>query len=118
MAENDAYLGSPDNPATAAVVGYITFIGWLLAYFGLYKKQRTGFAAFHLRQALLLHILSFILDVLGLLAFWHLIPYWVIWVLSAILFLLWFAGAIMAINGKQIPLPLIGKWAQQIFHSL
>ena len=61
------YLGSPDNPKTAAIVCYITFIGWLIAYFLIYRTNKDEFSGFHLRQTLLLHIISFIVNFLAVL---------------------------------------------------
>ena len=66
MAIEETYVGSPDNPKTAAIVCYITaYLVWFIAYFALYKNNKSAaFAAFHLRQTLLLHILSFVLECL------------------------------------------------------
>ena len=114
----EVYLGSPDNPKTAGVVCYITIIGWLLAYFALYRNNKSSFAAFHLRQALLLHILSFFLNILSLFALWNRIPYVIVFVFAGILFILWLIGAFDAINGKERPVPLVGKLAQSIFSDL
>jgi uncharacterized membrane protein len=118
VADNEAYLGSPDNPRTAAVVGYITVIGWLIAYFSLYDRNKNSFAAFHLRQSLLLHILSFFLNVFSLLALWKLVPYALVVVAGMILFILWLIGAFRAINNNAEPVPLVGRWAQQLFKNI
>ena len=120
MENEEIYVGSPDNPKTAAIVCYITLIGWLIAYFGLYKYQRdkSAFAAFHLRQTLLLHILSFVLNVFSLFVLWQWIPFAVVIVLAMILFILWLMGAFGAINGAEKPVPIVGKWAQEMFRNL
>lgn len=115
---NDAFLGSPDNPRTAAVVGYITVIGWLIAYFWLYRDNKNAFSAFHLRQTLMLHILSFLLNILSLLALWGWVPYALVVIVAVILFILWLIGAFQATNGKTRPVPIVGKWAQELFRSL
>jgi uncharacterized membrane protein len=120
MANDEIYLGSPDNPKTAAVVAYITLIGWLIAYFVLYKynKTKNSVATFHIRQSLLLHILAFILNILSLFALWRWIPYAIVVVLAVLLFILWLIGAFAAINGEEKPVPLVGKWAQSMFSNL
>jgi uncharacterized membrane protein len=114
----EAYLGSPDNPKTAAVVCYITVIGWLIAYFMLYRTNRNEFAAFHLRQTLLLHILATVLNILSWLSLWKLFPYGILLVLAAFLFILWLIGAFRAINGIQKPVPVVGRLAQEMFKEL
>ena len=118
MTSEGIYLGSPDNPKTAAIVCYITVIGWVIAYFMLYKPNKNSFAAFHLRQTLLLHTLSFILNVLSLFALWKWVPYGIVAVLAVLLFVLWLMGAFRAINGNEKPVPLIGKLAQELFRNL
>ena len=118
MANEDAYIGSPDNPRTTAVVGYITLIGWLIAYFALFPSNKTRLSSFHLRQALLIHIFSFILNVL-----YSFLPYSdamvIIIAASGIaLFILWLKALISALNGTTKPIPLIGSSAQSLFHKL
>jgi uncharacterized membrane protein len=108
------YIGSPDNPRTVAVVAYITFIGWLIARFGMLPSNRSTLSYYHLKQALLIHILSllkiaysFIPRSLALLI--------VIGALSAILFVIWLLSFINALNGLQRPAPLIGRLAEALF---
>ncbi|PZF71072.1 hypothetical protein [Taibaiella soli] len=116
--DENAYLGSPDNPRTAALVSYITMLGWLTAYFLLYRGSRNSFSAFHLRQTLLLHILAFFLNILSLLALWHYIPNSVVIILAVLLLILWMMGAWSAINNEQKPVPLVGRLAQNLFRNL
>ncbi|HXS38094.1 MAG TPA: hypothetical protein VN721_15430 [Flavipsychrobacter sp.] len=118
MATDNIYLGSPDNPRTAAIVGYITVIGWLIAYFALYNKDKGSIAAYHLRQTLLLHIIGFILDILSFLSLWSLFPGIIVTILGVILFILWIWGLIYAVNQQAKPVPIIGKLAQRLFKNL
>ena len=118
MTNNETYLGSPDNPKTAAVVCYITLIGWFIAYFALYRNNKSALATVHLRQTLLLHLFAFILNVLSLFALWKRIPYSIVVVLALALFILWLVGAFAAINEKEKPIPVIGEWAQKLFPNL
>jgi uncharacterized membrane protein len=115
LKDDKTYIGSPDNPKTTAVVSYITFIGWLIAYFGLYPKNRIAHSSFHLRQSLLIHIISFLIKV----AFSFLPPsapmLIVISVLSAGLFGLWLLGILDALNSRQRLIPIIGPLAQSLF---
>lgn len=118
MAE-DSYIGSPDNPRTTAATAYITFIGWIVAYFLLYPGSKTGLSAFHLRQTLLIHIFSFVLKTVYS---FNVPPVPAIdiavVVLSIILFLLWLLGFVDAMNGRERSLPLIGRMARRLFRRI
>lgn len=112
------YIGSPDNSRTAAVVSYITFIGWLIAYFGLYPQRKIAHTSFHLRQSLLIHIVSFLIKIVY--SFW---PFStallvVICILTTGLFILWFMGFWDALSGERKPVPLIGTIAQHLFRRI
>jgi len=114
----ESYLGSPDNPGTAAIVGYITIIGWLLAYFGLYKSNPTAFAAFHLRQTLMLYICALVVNIYSLIALWHALPLWMVLLPAGMITLLWLWGLIDAANQGQHPVPIVGRLAQRLFQNL
>jgi uncharacterized membrane protein len=116
MENTEPYIGSPENPRTTATVAYITFIGWLLSYFGLYPKNKTPLSAFHLRQSLFIHIISFVLKVIYSFS-WHMgVLFYVVFVAVCLgLFLLWLIGIFDAMNGRQKPLPIIGNAAQRLF---
>jgi uncharacterized membrane protein len=114
----ETYLGSPDNPKTAAIVCYITLIGWLIAYFALYRSNRNTFSAFHIRQTLMLHIFAFLVNVLSVFALWGFIPSFVVTIIGLLLLVLWLIGLANALNNIQKPIPLIGEWAQKVFRNL
>ncbi len=116
--QEQVYLGSPDNPRTAAVVCYITLIGWLIAYFALYNHDKNSFSAFHLRQTLLLHIIAFIMNLLSFLALWHLFPFIIVVILALGLLVLWLMGVFNAVSSKAQPVPLVGELAQQLFRNI
>jgi uncharacterized membrane protein len=106
------------NDKTAAIVSYITPIGWLISYFAL-NKPKTSLANYHLRQTLLLFIIgiafNIILNIISRLA-----PFLsLILSLAGIgLFVLWIMGLIAAINGEEKPMPLVGEKAQEIFKNV
>ena len=115
----EAYIGSPDNPKTAGFVCYLTFIGWLIAYFALYGDPKTAFPAYHLRQTLLLHIITAIINMIirfGLPG--NLLSLVISTVTGILLFILWLTGVIHASNGRIRPIPLIGIPAQKIFSGI
>ena len=113
IAENDSYLGSPDDPRTAAYVCYITFVGWLIAYFALYRKGKTDFAGFHMRQSIMIHILSFALK-----ALYSFYGGYVSVIFFLLLIIIWLIGFLDAVNGRTKPVPVIGLLAQKVFRSL
>lgn len=111
--------GSTDDGKTAAIVAYITLIGWLISYFALYKENKTQLAAFHLRQTLMLFLIGIgwaivqsilLASVPGL--------YFVSPIVNIGLFVLWLLGLIAAINGQAKPMPVIGAPAQKTFAGI
>lgn len=119
MEQNDSYLGSPENPRTAAVVCYITIIGWLLSYFLLYKSKKNYFSLFHLKQALLLHILFFVFNVISVVGLWYSKVIMLIGqVGSMMLIVFWILGMWYAINEKKKLMPVIGSFAEKVFIGL
>lgn len=115
----DTYIGSPDNPKTAGIVCYLTFIGWLIAYFALYGDPKTPFAAYHLRQTLLLHIITAGINIIIRFALpADVLSFVISTVVGILLFILWLTGVIHAVNGRMKPIPLIGIPAQKIFSGI
>lgn len=86
-----------------AIVAYILFFVPLLA------APNSQFAKYHANQGLILLILAIIVNVAG-----SLIPvlgWFIIWPIGSIfVFVLWVMGVLNAANGKEVPLPLIGKY--------
>jgi uncharacterized membrane protein len=107
------YLGSPDNPRTAAVICYFTFIGWLIAYFAIYRNDKDSLAAYHLRQSLLIHIILFLIYLLSFLSSRGFAD-----LMYACWFILWVWGFINALNEQKKPIPFIGYIAQSLFKKI
>jgi len=96
-----------------------------LAYFALYKDNKTELARYQLRQTLLFHIvvtvlswgLSFIFGIIfistGMASIFYLVN-----LIQLVLFIFWIIGLIGAINGEKKPIPLIGDQAQAFFSSI
>lgn len=112
---------STEDGKTAAVVSYITIIGWLVSYFALHKDKRTELGSYHLRQTLLLFIIGFILQIVQRI-FISVVPSLTINLVFNIayigLFILWIIGLIGAIQGVKKEMPLIGKQAQTMFPNI
>ena len=113
LAFKKSYLSTSENPNTAAVVSYITVIGWFYAYFAIYKKNKTLLAAFHLRQSLLLHM-ALILSYLAL----NKANTDFLKTLDILWFAIWFWGFIDAVKGRRVPVPFIGFLAQLLFKGI
>lgn len=84
------------------ILAYITFIGWMIAYFCGDRER----CKFHLNQGLVL-ILGFFL--LGLLPNWGFLFNIVRSCCSLFLFFMWVGGLADACRGLERPLPLIGE---------
>ena len=111
---------SADNGKTVAIISYLTWIGWIIAFI-LHNNKKTSFGAFHLRQSGLIMIIFLILSllsrvlakspsatILGLL----------FGLISIGLLVLGIMGIIRAANGNTKPLPIIGDYAQKLLAGL
>lgn len=114
-----------DDGKTASIVSYFWFIGWLIAYFAMYKDNKTDLSRYQLRQTLLFHIvvtviswgLSFIFGIIVVSTGFYAIFYLVNLVQLALL-IVWIIGLIGAINGEKKPIPLVGEKAQTLFPGI
>lgn len=105
MNQETVFLGKP-----TAVWSYLTFVGLLIA-FSMNGESKNPFAAFHIRQALGLNVLFFLLMMpMG---------YFNSWLISGPFYLgffaLWLFGIISALQGKVAPVPIVGGLFQKIF---
>jgi uncharacterized membrane protein len=120
--EPSAIIETPED-RTAAILSYITIIGFIVAII-LHSSKKTAIGAFHLRQ-----VLGFIIAGLAvgisvaicafILAFIPVLGPILIFLLWAVLWVgglvLWIMGLIAAIQGRQTPVPVIGAQIQKIF---
>lgn len=105
MDENTVFEGK-----TAAVFGYVTFVGLIIGYF-MNSETKNPFASFHLRQSLGL-TLSYVLIMVPLSMLD--IPNAYIGFL-VLFFALWLYGIISAFQGKRQLVPLVGSFYQNVF---
>lgn len=118
---NNPQQANTGESKSIAIISYLTPIGWIIAYI-MYGNNKSAFAIYHLRQTLLLMIIS--LGVYVIQSMFLFVPYigWLITILSMglnmALLVLWIIGLIAAINGEEKPIPLIGGKAQKIFSKL
>jgi sulfite exporter TauE/SafE len=116
---------SKDDGKTAGIISYFTIIGWLIAYFAIYKDNKTALASYQLRQTLLFHLLSIVIyyavgAILGALFLSSGVTFGLTlnWIINVALFVLWIIGLLGAINGDSKPIPLIGEKAQSVFSNI
>jgi uncharacterized membrane protein len=104
---------SAETGKTAAIVAYLTIIGTIIAYF-MNNDTKNTFAAFHIRQALGIHITFYLLG-----AFVSIFDSWMItyafWIF--IIVLLGY-GLVTAIQGEQKEVPVMGAQFQKWFSTV
>lgn len=91
-----------------AAIGYI----WLLFLIPLLAKKDSPFAQYHAKQGLVLFVSSVIASILygvPVLGTFILGP-----VASLIVFILFIIGLVNALGGKTAPLPMIGKYGENL----
>ncbi|MES2430064.1 MAG: hypothetical protein V4556_03945 [Bacteroidota bacterium] len=110
---------APDNGKTAAIVSYITLIGWLIAYFAIHQNNKTSLGSYHLRQSLMLMLCAIGYQI-AVMIITAMIPFLgMILSIGGLAFLVfWIMGLISAINGEEKPMPLIGEKAQELFKNI
>ncbi len=119
-------MGKDENSKICAVLAYIFLIG-VIWYFADEKMKKSAFAKFHVKQGLFLFIVGISLAVLFSIVSTVLVFIPIIgWILGALLvpvglvvniglLVLWVFGLINAASEKKEPVPLIGKFAEDIF---
>jgi uncharacterized membrane protein len=112
---NDPAPAPVAEDKTAAIVAYITLIGFVVAVI-LHGNKKTQLGAYHLRQSLglmLLWVVSFFVNVvLGFIPFVGWLVALAIW---AGLLVLWVMGLLAAANGEMKPVPVVGTYFEQWF---
>jgi uncharacterized membrane protein len=95
---------SSTKNTTMAAIAYIIFFVPLLT-----DAKDDPFVKFHVKQGLLLLILSIFTSILGRIPIIGIIG----WVLGLGLFVLWVIGIMNALNGNMTPVPLVGQYAEE-----
>lgn len=85
---------------TTGIVAYITWIGWLIAFFA---GDREG-AKFHLNQALVIALGWIIIGILSAIPFVNIVA----GIIGIFLFVCWIIGLIAACKEEENEIPLIG----------
>ena len=93
-----------NNNKTAAIVSYITWIGFFIAFCISDRSDR--FTVQHLNQALILNIAGTVGSALSVIP---LIGNLASSLVSLVVLVLWIMGIYRAIKGSDTPLPIIGE---------
>lgn len=97
-----------------AVISYITIIGLIIA-FVMNGEKKAAFSTYHIKQSLGLGLTGLALGIIGMVP----ILGWIVSFFGVLVLLyLWIMGLVNAINGKQIPVPLLGKKYEELFKNL
>ncbi|PZP49471.1 MAG: hypothetical protein DI598_07740 [Pseudopedobacter saltans] len=111
-------VGTQDNGKTIAIVSYLFWLGWIIAFI-LNNGNKTSLGSYHIRQSLMLWIVSIIAGVASfILAFIPFVGGIISWVIYVGLFVLWIMGLINAINGQEKPIPVVGEKANEMLKGV
>src|SRR5699024_10172267 len=103
-----------DNGKNIAIIAYLTIIGLIVA-FVMNTDKKNPFGAYHIRQVLGLAVSGLALGIIGMIPFLG----WLIGIIGGILILvMWISGLINAANGKEKPMPIMGKQYAKWFESV
>jgi len=99
---------------TIAIIAYITIIGLLIAII-LNNEKKNSFATFHIRQGLGIGLSQLVIGMIAIIPFLG----WLIFIVGSLLLLImWITGLFNALNGKEKPVPILGKKYQEWFKSI
>lgn len=97
-----------------ALIAYLTIIGLIIA-FVMNSEKKHEFSTYHIKQSLGILVTGLAIGVIGVIP----ILGWIISVLgSFFLIFLWVMGLINAINGKLVPVPVLGEKYNEWFKNL
>lgn len=103
-----------NNSKNIAIIAYITIIGLIIA-FVMNQDKKDAFAQYHIVQSLGLAVTGLSLGVIGMIP----ILGWLISIIGSFtLIYMWIMGLVNAINEKEKPLPILGKYYEKWFTNL
>lgn len=106
---------------TVAIVAYCTLIGWIISLVRVssLEGEERKFAAFHLRQMLLLMLFGAAVSIIDTILFF--VPYFGLFainVLTIALFVCWLMGLISAVQGRKRAVPFVGKAGENMLGDM
>lgn len=114
-------MNSKSLNKTVAIVAYCTLIGWIISLVQVssLEGEERKFAAFHLRQMLILMLLGAAVSIVDTIFFF--IPYFGIFainILSLAVFICWLIGLISAIQGQKRTIPFAGQAGENMLGDM
>lgn len=113
MAKNDVVEGKT-IAGLMYLVSILPAIGWVIAVILYVTKKDNTYVKYHFQQWLVLLIAGAIVGVVGAITAIILIGFVILVVGGIGVFVLWIIGMIDAFTGKQVPLPIIGKYGEKL----
>lgn len=106
---------------TVAIIAYCSLIGWIISLLRVssLEGEERKFAAFHLRQMLLLMLFGAAVSIIDTIFFF--VPYvglFAITILSITLFVCWLMGLIAAVQGRKKVVPFVGKAGENMLGDM
>ncbi|NLY23424.1 MAG: hypothetical protein GX042_00230 [Bacteroidales bacterium] len=99
---------------TIAIISYLTLVGLVIA-FVMNNEKKEAFARYHIRQSLGLNIASLALSIINVIP----VLGWIVSIVGFfVLLYMWIVGLMNAINGKEKPVPILGKQFEEWFKSI
>ncbi|MGM5480852.1 MAG: DUF4870 domain-containing protein [Nanobdellota archaeon] len=103
-----------DNTKLVAVLSY--FLVGIIWFFADEKMKKSTLVKFHVKQALFLILLGIAIGIVNMIIMFIPVIGWLLTILLQIaMFVLWVLGLIKAIEGKKEPIPIVGKYARELF---
>ena len=98
-----------ENEKICVILQYFFPIG-AIWFFVDEKMKQSSLAKFHLKQSLVLVVLSIAIMILS-----FIVPFFVLvgWIFNLAILVLWILGLINAVNGVEKELPVVGKFASK-----
>ncbi|MEO6949417.1 MAG: hypothetical protein ABI123_07305 [Ginsengibacter sp.] len=97
-----------------AIISYITIIGLVIAFI-MNSEKKASFAYYHIRQVTGLAVTGLALWIIGIIP----ILGWLILIVGSFcLLIMWIMGLMNAINGKEAPVPILGKKYEEWFKGI
>ncbi|UOE39748.1 hypothetical protein MTP09_07385 [Chryseobacterium suipulveris] len=113
MEPNTSHSNIADGKSTA-IIAYITLIGLIVA-FVQNSEKKNAYANFHIRQSLGLMCTGLALSLINIIPLLG----WIICIVGMfVLLVLWIKGLLNAINGKELPVPVMGNLYDKWFSGI
>ncbi|MGK0386983.1 MAG: putative membrane protein [Patiriisocius sp.] len=106
-------METTSNPGkTIAIISYITLIGWIIAFI-MNNTKKNVLASFHLRQSLGIQLVYFAISVLISITGIGMLQVLYLGALALVIL-----GIINANNEEEKPLPIVGEYFENWFHTI